>query len=121
MFKKYFRLFFIFILLLLSDYLTLIFFELKEINNFDVLSVNLFLFFLTLVFFLLYQWFLKTRTKSPFTYLSLSFFKMVISLIFLFPIYSNNSVNVISYILHFFILYFAYLFIEIFLLIKDSK
>ena len=121
MFKKYFRLFFIFILLLFADYSILIFFELKGINNLDVLSVNLFLFFLTLIFFLLYQWLLKKRTQSPFTYLSLSFFKMVISLIFLFPIYSNNSVNITSYVLHFFILYFAYLFIEIFLLIKDSK
>ena len=121
MFKKYFRLFFIFILLLFSDYSILIFFELKEINNLDVLSVNLFLFFLTLVFFHLYKWLLKKRTQSPFTYLSLSFFKMGICLIFLFPIYSNNSVNTISYILHFFILYFTYLFIEIFLLIKYSK
>ena len=120
MFNKYFRLFFIFILLLLFDYSILIYFKLRQINNLDVFSVNLFLFFLTLVFFLFYQWLLKKK-KSPFTYLSLSFFKMVISLIFLFPIYSNNSVNTTSYILHFFILYFAYLFIEIFLLIKDSK
>ena len=46
---------------------------------------------------------------------------MVISLIFLYPIYSNNSANAIPYVLHFFALYFAYLFIEIFLLIKDSR
>ena len=121
MFKKYFQLFFIFVLILFCDYLILIFFDINELNISDVLSVNLFLFFLTLVFFLLYEWILKKRTKSPFTFLSLSFFKMLISLIFLFPIYSNTPDYTISYILHFFILYFTYLFIEIFLLIKDSK
>ena len=118
--KKYFQLFFIFLILLFCDSLIINFFELKELNAFDVFFVNFFLFFLTLLFFLLYQWLLKKK-KSPFTFLSLSLFKMVISLIFLYPIYSNNSANAIPYVLHFFALYFAYLFIEIFLLIKDSK
>jgi hypothetical protein len=120
MHKKYFQLFFIFLLLLFFDYSILNLFELKELNVLDALLINFFLFFLTLLFFLLYQWLLKKK-KSPFTYLSLSFFKMVISLIFLYPIYSNNSANAIPYVLHFFALYFAYLFIEIFLLIKDSR
>lgn len=121
MYKKYFQLFFIFLLVLFSDYSILNFFELKELNFLDIFVVNLFLFFLTLLFFLFYQWLLKRKSKSPFTYLSLSFFKMVLSLIFLFPIYSNISGNTIIYIFHFFALYFAYLFIEIFLLIRDGK
>ena len=121
MHKKYLQLFFIFLLLLSFDYLMLNFFELKELNSLDIFFVNFFFFFLTMLFFLLYQWLLKIKTKSPFTYLSLSFFKIVISLIFLFPIYSNISGNAVPYVLHFFALYFAYLFIEIFLLIKDSK
>lgn len=119
--KKYFQLFFIFLLLLFCDYLIINFFELKELNSFDVFFVNFFLFFLTLLFFLLYQWLQKIKTKSPFTYLSLNFFKIVISLIFLYPIYSFTPSNSIPYVLHFFALYFAYLFIEIFLLIKDSR
>lgn len=119
--NKYLKLFFIFLLLLFFDYSILIFFELKDLNTSDVFLVNFFLFFLTILFFLLYQLLLKKRIKSPFTYLSLSFLKMVISLIFLFPRYLYISTNTIPYILHFFALYFAYLFIEIFLLIKDSK
>jgi len=119
--KKYLKLFFIFLLLLFLDYSILIFFELKDLNTSDVFLVNFFLFFLTILFFLLYQLLLKKRIKSPFTYLSLNFFKIVISLIFLYPIYSFATSDSIPYVLHFFALYFAYLFIEIFLLIKDIR
>ena len=96
----------------------------KVVSNSELFTISLISFLIVsavILFFLLYQWLLKIKTKSPFTYLSLSFFKIVISLIFLFPIYSNISGNAVPYVLHFFALYFAYLFIEIFLLIKDSK
>ena len=121
MIYKYFQLFFIFLIILISDYIIIYFFDLIALNFKDIFLVNGFLFFLTLVFFLLYHWLLKIKTKSPFTYLSINFFKMIISLIFLYPIFSNISLNAVPYVLHFFVLYFAYLFIEIFLLIKDSK
>lgn len=119
--KKYLQLFIVFILLLFFDLSIIYFFELNEFKFKTVFFVNAFLFIITLIFFLLYQWLLKIKTKSPFIYLSISFFKMILSLIFLYPMYSNSLGISTPYILHFFALYFAYLFIEICLLIKDSR
>ena len=121
MYRKIFQLSLFFLMFLTLDYSIFKIFDLKGLNFSDIFFVNIFLFILTLLFFLIYKWLLKIKTKSPFTYLSLSFFKMVISLIFLYPIYTNFLGNAIPYILHFFILYFLYLFMEIMLLIKDSR
>jgi hypothetical protein len=90
----------------------------QEIKTFDILIVNSFLFGINFCFFFLYNN-LKNRPKtSPFTYLSLSFLKITVSLIFLYPIISQETINFLPYILHFFFFYFAYLLVEIFILMK---
>jgi hypothetical protein len=115
------------LLLIIATAIFLLDFSLYDIIKFryislpDVVYANLFLFLLTILFFIIYDWLKKRKTKSPFTFLSLSFLKMILSLIFLFPVIFNNSDYSPSYIMHFFSLYFLYLFVEIIFLIKFSK
>ena len=121
MIKKIFLLVFVFGLLLISDILLFDYLGLDFINTINLFWIHFFLLFLTLFFFLMYNFLQKRKTKSPFTYLLLSFMKMIISLFFLYPVISTNSASAVYYIFHFFIFYFIYLFIEIFFLIKDSR
>ena len=46
------------------------------------------------------------------------FYPVTVSLIFLYPIISQETINFLPYILHFFFFYFAYLLVEIFILMK---
>ena len=96
-------------------------FLIQELNTSDIFIVNFFLLSITSCFFFLYNFFKKRLKTSPFTYLALSFLKMIASLIFLYPIISHEDLNFLPYVLHFFFFYFAYLLIEIFLLIKGSE
>ena len=121
MIKKIFQLVFVFGLLLNSDILIFDYLGLDFINTRNLFWIHFFLLLLTILFFLMYNFLQKRKTKSPFTYLSLSFIKMIFSLFFLYPVISTISVSAVYYIFHFFIFYFIYLFIEIFFLIKDSR
>ena len=121
MFKKGLLLLIIATVIFLSDFILFNLLNFRNITLPDVVYVNLFLLLLTILFFAVYKWLKKRKTKSPFTFLSLSFLKMILSLIFLFPIIFNNSDYSSSYIIHFFSLYFLYLFVEIIFLIKFSK
>lgn len=87
----------------------------------SITIIHVFLFSLTLVFFLLLHWLKSKNVKSPFIFLGLNFMKMVVSLIFLIPIIKNYSENDLPYILHFFTIYFIYLSYEILLIIKFEK
>ena len=121
MFKKGLLLLIIATVILMLDFILFNLLNFRNITLPDVVYVNLFLLLLTILFFAVYKWLKKRKTKSPFTFLSLSFLKMILSLIFLFPIIFNNSDYSSSYIIHFFSLYFLYLFVEIIFLIKFSK
>lgn len=121
MFKKGLLLLIIATVIFLLDFILFNLLNFRNITLPDVVYVNLFLLLLTILFFAFYNWLKKRKTKSPFTFLSLSFLKMILSLIFLFPIIFNNSDYSSSYIIHFFSLYFLYLFVEIIFLIKFSK
>ena len=119
MINRYLVLFLCFVFFISFDFSLIYFFEIQEIKISDIFIVNSFLLAITFSFFLIYN-FLKKRLKtSPFTYLALSFLKMIASLVFLYPLISQKDINFLPYILHFFFFYFAYLFLEIFLLIKD--
>ena len=121
MINKYLVLILCFFLFIGFDFLSVNFLVIQEIKIADIFIVNSFLLALTFSFFFLYN-FLKKRSKtSPFTYLALSFFKMIASLVFLYPLISQKDINFLPYILHFFFFYFAYLFVEIFLLMKGSE
>jgi hypothetical protein len=121
MFKKGLLLLIIATAIFLLDFSLFNIIKSRYISLPDVVYANLFLFLLTILFFIIYNWLKKRKTKSPFTFLSLSFLKMILSLIFLFPVIFNNSDYSPSYIMHFFSLYFLYLFVEIIFLIKFSK
>ena len=103
------------------DFSCVNFFEIQEIKKADIFIVNFFLFAITFSFFFLYNILKKRLKTSPFTYLALSFLKMIASLVFLYPLISQKDINFLPYILHFFFFYFAYLYIEIFLLMKGSE
>ena len=121
MFKKYFFLFLSFSFFFLIDFLVCTFYPSTSIENTEIFIINLFLFCLTLGFFIVIK-VLQKRKKTPiFTYLSLSFLKMIFSLFFLYPKITEESQNFLPYILNFFFFYFAYLSVEIFLLKKDSR
>ena len=121
MFKKGLLLLIIATAIFMLDFILFNLLKFRNITLPDVVYTNLFLLLLTILFFAVYKWLKKRKTKSPFTFLSLSFLKMILSLIFLFPIIFNNSDYSSSYIIHFFSLYFLYLFVEIIFLIKFSK
>ena len=121
MINKYLVLILCFFLFIGFDFLSVNFLVIQEIKIADIFIVNSFLLALTFSFFFLYN-ILKKRSKtSPFIYLALSFLKMIASLAFLYPLISKKDIKFLPYILHFFFFYFAYLFIEIFLLMKGSE
>ena len=121
MINKYLVLILCFFLFIGFDFLCVHFLVIQEIKIADIFIVNSFLLALTFSFFFLYNILKKRLKTSPFTYLALSFFKMIASLVFLYPLISQKDINLLPYILHFFFFYFAYLFIEIFLLMKGSE
>ena len=121
MINKYLFMFLCFVVLTGFDFSLIYFFQIHHIKIEDIFNVNSFLFALTFSFFLLYNVLKKRLKTSPFSYLALSFFKMIASLVFLYPLISQKDINFLPYILHFFFFYFAYLFIEIFLLMKGSE
>ena len=121
MINKYLVLILCFFLFIGFDFLCVNFLVIQEIKIEDIFIVNSFLLALTFSFFFLYNILKKRLKTSPFTYLALSFFKMIASLVFLYPLISQKDINFLPYILHFFFFYFAYLFVEIFLLMKVSE
>ncbi len=121
MINKYLVLFICFFVFIGFDFSLINFFEIQGLKTSDIFIVNSFLFAITFSFFFLYNIFQKRLKTSPFTYLALSFLKMISSLVFLYPIISQKDIIFLPYILHFFIFYFAYLSIEIFILFKDSR
>ena len=121
MINKYLVLFICFFVFIGFDFSLINIFEIQELKTSDIFIVNSFLLAITFSFFFLYNIFQKRLKTSPFTYLALSFLKMIASLVFLYPIISQKDIIFLPYILHFFFFYFAYLFIEIFILFKDSR
>ena len=121
MINKYFFLFICFFILIGFDFSLINFFEVQELKISDIFIVNSFLFLITFSFFFFYNIFKKRLKTSPFTYLALSFLKIIASLVFLYPTISQKDIIFLPYILHFFFFYFAYLSIEIFILFKDSR
>ena len=121
MINKYLVLFTCFFVFIGFDFSLINFFEIQELKTSDIFIVNFFLLAITFSFFFFYNIFQKRLKTSPFTYLALSFLKMIASLVFLYPIISQKDIIFLPYILHFFFFYFAYLFIEIFILFKDSR
>ena len=87
-----------------------------------VLKIN---FFVTLLTFLVINTLEMIRNKFPdkvgFGYLAFVLIKMIISVIFLFPFLKEKPSNIKVIILSFFIIFFAHLFFEVYLIIRSLK
>ena len=84
--------------------------------------IHLFLAISTLIFFIIM---LKIKSSYPekfgFAYLASVFIKMVAAVIFLAPLLFGEKGITFKYVMHFFIAFFIYLFVEVFLLIGSLK
>ncbi len=84
--------------------------------------IHLFLAISTFVFFIIM---LKIKSSYPdkfgFAYLASVFVKMIAAVLFLAPLLFGEKEISISYIAHFFIAFFTYLFVEVSLLIGSLK
>ncbi len=90
-----------------------------------IYEAHIFMFVLTLVvMFVLKFLFAKMKQKGQglfgYMFMAGSLVKMALAVVFLIPIISDADYRV-SYIIQFFVIYFAYLFIEVFLLAKQLK
>jgi hypothetical protein len=84
--------------------------------------IHLFLAISTFIFFVIM---LKIKSSYPdnfgFTYLAFIFVKMVAAVIFLAPLLFGEKGITFKYVIHFFIVFFIYLFAEVYLLIGTLK
>ena len=120
--KKHFLLLIGFSLVFILSHLFLLnFFLDQDVGIFSVSIIHIYIFVLTFLFFVMIDWLNKKNKKSPFLFLSLNFIKMFLCMVFLIPIIRNYNPTNLPYILHFFLVYFGYLFAEIYLLIKLNK
>lgn len=110
------------ILPLLFCVINLLFLEIKttQINNQNVLYIHLFVF---VIFFGFNK--IKEMIKlngHPITYyLSINIFRIIFSLLFLIPKTLQFDKEEKQYIINFFIIYFLYLFLEVFSLRSHNK
>lgn len=94
-----------------------------QLNVENILHSHAFLFFLTITVVL--TLFIVAKKTNPrivtYVFLSSVLFKMIISVIYLFPVLRGDSPDQVSYIIQFFIIYFYYLFAEVYYLAKQNK
>ena len=90
-----------------------------------VYEVNVFLFALTVGIVFLSKFILKKmRNKQNFfgyVFLGSCLVKMAIIILFLIPVILGGKENKITYVIHFFVLYFAYLVMEVLIIVKQLK
>lgn len=91
--------------------------------NFEILYSHLFLFILTVLTILgLNVIFAKVKLNLTATaFLATSIFKMLAAVLFLFPFIKHDNEGRMLFVVQFFILYFIYLFIEIFYFYRKLK
>jgi len=87
-----------------------------------IIRIHVFLAITTFIFFIIM---LKIKSSYPekfgFAYLASVFIKMIAVVLFLAPLLFGEKVISVSYIAHFFIAFFIYLFVEVSLLIGSLK
>ena len=113
---------FSFALVLFGLHLTLILFLLKGQNISFISGTHAFLFFFLFVGNLAMR---KVKSIDPkkvgMTFLAITVFKMLFSIVFIFVIKQNSSLNKNEIILNFFGVFFLYLIYEVFTAIKELK
>ena len=113
---------FSFALVVLGLHLTLIFFFLKGQSSSFILGIHSFLFFFLFVGNIAMR---KVKSIDPkkvgMTFLTITVFKMLSSIIFIFVIKQNSSLDKNEIIFNFFGVFFLYLIYEVFTAIKELK
>ncbi len=109
------------ILLMALHYVVFAIFPALNVHN--VLHAHVFLFLLTLIAVIAVL--IVAKKTSPrivgYVFLSTTLFKMVVSVIYLYPVLRGDSPHQIFYVIQFFIIYFFYLFAEVYYLAKKFK
>lgn len=124
--KEQFKLFinfsFVAILIFAVHYFLLFYFR-RYFYAPNVLWINPFLFVLSFFSILIISIILKKNRRKNITnvYMLTILGKIIFSLLFLLPLFINNSVFKKEFVIQFFIFYFVYLIIELFCLIKITK
>ena len=87
-----------------------------------ILRIHLFLAISTLIFFAIMM---KIKSNYPdkfgFAYLASVIIKMIVTVIFLAPLLFGEKGITFKYVIHFFLAFFIYLFVEVYLLIGSLK
>jgi len=113
---------FSFALILFGLHLALIFFFLKDQSLSFILGTHAFLFFFLFVGNLAMR---KVKSIDPkkvgMTFLTITVFKMLSSIVFIFVIKQNSSLDKNEIIFNFFGVFFLYLIYEVFMAIKELK
>lgn len=91
-----------------------------DINVENILHAHGFLFLLTLIAVIAVL--IVAKKTGPriigYTFLGTTMFKMIIAVVYLYPILRGDSPDQIPYVIQFFIIYFLYLFAEVYYLAK---
>lgn len=90
-----------------------------------IYDAHLFLFVLTVVIVLVLKFIFKKMTQKQglfgYAFMASSLIKMALAVVFLIPVIKSEDDQQIAYIVQFFVLYFAYLTIEVVLVAKLLK
>ena len=90
-----------------------------------IYEAHLFLFFFTAVVMLVLKFIFKKMTQKQglfgYAFMASSLVKMALAVVFLIPIIKSNADYRIAYAIQFFVLYFAYLIMEVVLVAKLLK
>jgi hypothetical protein len=90
-----------------------------------IYEAHLFLFVLTVVIMLVLRFIFKKMTQKQglfgYAFMASSLVKMALAVVFLIPVIRSESDYRIAYVIQFFILYFAYLVMEVVLIAKLLK
>lgn len=93
------------------------------LNVLDILHAHVFLFLLTLIAVIAVL--IVAKKTGPrivgYVFLSTTLFKMIVSVVYLYPVLRGDSPHQISYVIQFFVIYFFYLFAEVYYLAKKFK
>ncbi len=116
--NKYLSTISIFIILILILNLSICYYGILQIEIIEVLYIHVFFIIITFFIIFLHKKIIKKKVSSPLIFLSLNFFKMLASVVFLLPVIKNYTDNLMVYIINFFAVYFLYLFIELTINIK---
>lgn len=89
----------------------------------NILHSHVFLFILTMSVIITLLILIKKSNPRivGYVFLSSTLFKMIIAVIYIYPILRGDSPDQVTYIIQFFIIYFLYLFSEVYYLAKLNK